>query len=572
MGRRLKIKIVAGNLLDPALLKVWEELSAVHSVEVCGIDSGAYSGTSSLPMVLFPQIPDMPGFCRDLHRHLLGADVIIGIETSKLYTFQALRAARKLGIPFACVTHDYDPFVYEKFTNIRAIQQDICQNSDLFFPTSRRAAQLLEMERVPREKISRISVATDSEKFSFSEKSAARFRNYIQVPKESILVTFITNLGDFEPAATIIQGTRLALNQLSAGERSKVRLLICGSGEASSPLKYLISDLGLGAQTMLLAQDTAPFLHDLLCASDIIIEGRRTKSENPEILPWHLVSAATCGASIIVPSGTIADDWLSGLVVSRLDDFSAMDVALTLTRSIGNVDHDAERRKIVGSLAAQSLSPTRAANTIAGKLETLCQQDELSNRRQGLRTFIEGHQVVMTYKDASDVLVKCEEVREFASTCEVGQHSEVLRIRGDALATLSRGDEAVSAFEESLKANSENYHALRGLGYLAWQGHSHEDALRFFKRGLAVNPNDYQCLVGIALVYRRLKMFLESVFWLQKAIGIGGLESPSLNLMVQACLENSSEPEALEVLVEIRDTFGEHPNLSTAIEKIQSHQ
>lgn len=572
MGRRLKIKIVAGNLLDPALLKVWDELSAIHSVEVCGIDSGVYSGPTSLPMVLFPQIPDMPGFCRDLERHLLGADVIIGIETSKLYTFQALRAARKLGIPFACVTHEYDPFVYEKFTNIRAIQQDICQNTDLFFPTSRRAAQLLEMERVPREKIAKISVTTDPDKFSYSKQSSVRFRNYIQVPKDSILVTLKTNLGNFEPASTIVQGARLALNQLAAAERSRVRLLICGSGEASSTLKYLISDLGLGAQTMLLAQDTTPFLHDLLCASDIVIEGRRTKSEEPEILPWHLISAATCGASIIVPSGTIADDWLSGLVVSRLDDFSALDVALTLGKCIESVDHDVERRKAVGSLAAQSLSPTISAKTISDKLDSLCQHDELSNRRQVLKTFIEGHQLSMTYKDASDVLVMCEEVAEFSSTCEVGQHSEVLRIRGDALATLSRGEEAVSSFEASLKANSENFHALRGLGYLAWQGHSHEDALRFFQRGLAVNPNDYQCLVGIGLVYRRLKMFLESVFWLQKAIGIGGLESPSLNLMVQACLENPSEPEALEVLVQIRDTFGEHPNLTTAIEKIQSHQ
>lgn len=132
MVRKLKIKIVAGTLLDPALLKVWEDLSLRHSVEVYAIDSGNYNGTTSLPLVLFPQIPDMPGFCRDLERHLMGSDVVVGIETSKLYTFQAVRAARNLGIPFACVTHEYDPFIYEKFANIRAIQQDICQNSDAF--------------------------------------------------------------------------------------------------------------------------------------------------------------------------------------------------------------------------------------------------------------------------------------------------------------------------------------------------------------------------------------------------------------------------------------------------------
>lgn len=572
MVRKLKVKIVAGTLLDPALLKVWEELSLRHSVEVFAIDSGNYNGTTSLPLVLFPQIPDMPGFCRDLERHLMGADVVVGIETSKLYTFQAVRAARKLGIPFACVTHEYDPFIYEKFANIRAIQQDICQNSDAFFPTSRRASQLLEMEQVPLTKISKINAATDPRRFVYSERSSMRFRNYFQISKSSILVTLMANLGELEPASTIVQGARLALNQLPADLRSRVRFLLCGAGEASTALKYLISDLGLGAQTMLLAQDLQPFIQDLLCASDIVIEGRRNKTVEPEILPWHIISAATCGAKLIVPSGTIADDWLSGLPVIRLDDFSALDVALSLTKSIKSVDHVSEQRQEAGQLAAEFLSPENAARIIEGVFEDLCRKDERSNRRLGLKTFIECHQVVMTFKDASDVLVKCEEVRDFSSTCEVGQHSEVLRIRGDALVALSRGDEAISAFEESLKANSENFHALRGLGYLAWQGHSHEDALSFFKRGLAVNPNDYQCLAGVGLVYRRLKMFTESVFWLQKAIGVGGLESPSLNLVVQACLENQNDPEALDTLIQIRDSFGEHPNLTTAIEKIQSHQ
>jgi tetratricopeptide (TPR) repeat protein len=123
-----------------------------------------------------------------------------------------------------------------------------------------------------------------------------------------------------------------------------------------------------------------------------------------------------------------------------------------------------------------------------------------------------------------------------------------------------------------LKFNGSNHQALRGLGYLACHGHSHEDALSFFKRGLAVNPNDYQCLMGVGLVYRRLKMFSEAVFWLQKAIAVGGLESPSLSLLVQACLENSDSPEALAVLNEIRDVMGEHPNLDTAIHKLESHQ
>jgi glycosyltransferase involved in cell wall biosynthesis len=587
MTRRLKIKIVAGTLRDPAMLKVWDELSIQHSVEIFAIDAGTCEVLTTTPVVLFPQIPDMPGFCRDLDRHLLGADLVVGIDSSKLYTFQALRAARKLGIPFACVVHDYDPLVYQKYTNIRAIQQDIYQNSDIFLATSRRAAQLLQMEGVSAAKIVRTSATTDPEKFVYSEASASRFRNYVQIPESCILVTLKTSLAASEPAASIVQGMRLALNQMPAELRDRVRFLICGSGEASSSLKYQISDLGMGGQTMLLAQDSTPFLGDLLSASDVVIDGKRPKSTEPEILPWHMISAATSGAKVILPRGTIADDWLSGLLVSRLDDFSAMDIAIALSAAINSVVSEnnhtndnigecgnsaGDRRRAVGDLAARSLSPKAVAAAIDAVAGNLCRHDERIFRRDGLISFIERHQVAMTYKDASDVLVKCEEIREFSSTCEIEQHSEVLRIRGDALATLSRGEEAVSAFEEALRSHAGNFHALRGLGFLAWHGHSHEDALSFFKRGLAVSPNDYQCLVGVGLVYRRLKMLTESLFWLQKAVGVGGLDSPSLNLVVQACLENPEEPEALGALQLIRESFGDHPNLTTAIEKLQSHQ
>jgi hypothetical protein len=96
--------------------------------------------------------------------------------------------------------------------------------------------------------------------------------------------------------------------------------------------------------------------------------------------------------------------------------------------------------------------------------------------------------------------------------------------------------------------------------------------MSFFKKALAINQNDYQCLVGVGLVYRRLKMFDESAFWLQRALSVGGLESSSLGLLVQACLENPDAPEALGLLTSIRETMGEHPALNNAISKLESHQ
>ena len=572
MKRRLKIKVIAGTLNDSALPRVWEELALRHSVEIFAIDSVESNITTSLPVVMFPRIADMPGFLRNVDRHLAGADLVVGIETSKLYTFQALRASRKLSIPFACVTHEHQPFIYEKYSNIRAIQHDIHHHADVFFPTSRRAEQLLAMEGVPGDKIQRLRATTNPEKFAYSVERAAKFKSYVVLPEDCLLLTLMTSIEDLEPAGTIFQGIRLALNKIRPELRQRIRLLICGEGAASAELKYLVADLGLGPITMILSQDTTPFLGDLLAATDVLIEGRPARKQELEAMPWHVLSAAFSGVKIIVPGGTLADDWLSGLLVSRMDDFSAIDIAISLAEVISNLSRDSGQRHARGELCAAGLSPCIAAGIIQGRLDVLCGHDESSARKLGLVSFVEAHQVPITFKDAKDILVACEEAREFSSTCDVATHSELLRIRGDALAALSRGDEAISSFEESLKSNGMNYHALRGLGYLAWHGHSHEDALSFFKRGLAVNPNDYQCLAGVGLVYRRLKMFDEAVFWLQKAVSIGGLQSPSLSLLVQACLENAETPLALGALLMVRESIGDHPNLAMAIEKLESHQ
>lgn len=572
MARKLKIKVVVGVLSDPALLQFWESIANIHSVELFALESGASKFKTSLPCMIFPQISDMPGFFRDLDKYLHGADLIVGIESSKLYSFQALRAARKLGIKFACIIHEYSPFLYERYQNIRAIQHDIYNHSDVLIPTSRRAAQLLQIEGVSATKILRITTPADIMQFRFDEGLRDRFKKYIRIPEDSRLVTIKTSLVETEPALTLIQGVRLALSQIDQELRAKVRILICGDGEGATKLKYEVSDMGLGSQTMFLAQDTDPFLVDLLSATDVLLEGKFTRAIEPDPLPWHVLGAACCGASIVVSAGSVADDWLSGITTQRVEDFSAMDLAFALSGVLKQpLDSGFMVRTQMSKAAIELLSPDRVAANFMTDIERLCEHDERLHRRDGLISFIKRHQFPISYRDASDVLIKCEELREFAATCDNADHSELLRIRGDALVAMSRGDEALLAFEQSLKFNQGNFHALRGLGYLAWHGHSNEDALSFFRRGLAAMPADYQCLVGIGLVYRRLKMFTESVYWLQKAVAVGGPESPSLSLLVQACLENPDAPESLQTLSALRDSIGDHPNLMTAIGKLESH-
>ncbi len=573
MITRRKVKVVAGLLQEPAMVRLWESLAQWHDVELLVQRSpGSESMTTTLPVVEFPVVDDMPNFFRDIERYIKGADMVVGCETSRLYSFQALRVARKMGVPFVCLAHEYRPFVYDRYANIRAIQKDIHEHASLFLTTSNKGARLLNMEGVISNRVLRVNAVADHVDFLYVEELAKKFRAYIGVPEQSILVTIKTPLAEMEPCVTVARGLRLAINSTSAEIRKNVRFLVCGQGSMAEKIKYEIADMGLGGQSMFLAQDLRPFYRDLLCATDIMVEGRGESEYSAGDVPWHVVSAAGVGVDIVAPRGSITEDVLSRRMATYIDDFTPMDVSAALLSLFERGRATREERLSRGKLAHEIVALQVASESVCRAIEELCSHDEGAQRRQGLVSFVKQHQVPVTFKNANEVLVVCEEAREFSSECELNLYSEILRIRGDALIALSRADEALSSFEDALRQNGLNYHALRGLGYMAWQGHSHEEALRFFKRALAIEPNDYQSLVGVGLVYRRLQMFNESVYWLQKAVAVGGLESSSLSLLVQACLENASEPDSIAILESIRETVGDHPNLSTAISKLESHR
>jgi hypothetical protein len=566
------IKIVAGQGLDSALVPLWKKVGLQHQVEILVLGGDKWPDVSPIKLTIFPHVEEMPGYFRDLDQYLAGADLIVGVESSRLSTFQALRVARKMGVPFFCLTHESVPFAYESFKNIRAIQSDIYQNSDLLLPSSRRAMQLLQLEGVAESKIKRLAPVVESQNFIYESVRAQKFRQYTGLSVSDVVVTMFADLEQVEPCSTMIQGIRLSLNQLMPEIAKRVRVLLVGSGSALTEIKYQIADLGLGSRTMIIAQDPKPFLADLLAATDVLLEGRHFVKGQAELLPWHVLQAVSAGVQVVTVPGTLADDWLAGSMETRAEDFSPMDIGIALRQVLSRGQLDVGTRKSRGEAFAEAAHrSTEPVQVIQAAMNSVLSVDAGSKRRREVAEFVRSHQIPVTYRDASNVLVACEEVKEFATNCERSMHSEVLRIRGDALAALSRGDEALKSFEESLKADHKNYHALRGLGYLAWHGHSHDDAMSFFRKALAINQNDYQCLVGVGLIYRRLKMFDEAVFWLQKALSIGGLDSSSLGLIVQACLENPDSSQSAATLMLIRDTMGDHPSLNNAISKLESH-
>jgi len=106
-----------------------------------------------------------------------------------------------------------------------------------------------------------------------------------------------------------------------------------------------------------------------------------------------------------------------------------------------------------------------------------------------------------------------------------------------------------------LQANESNHRSYSGLGFIAYQTHSHDEAITFFKRALANAQDDAPALMGIGLIHRRLGMPDEALHWLEHAVQADGANKKAMSALLQTCTECLRVERAIatvERLVELR--------------------
>ena len=570
MSRRFKIRIVSSSIDDSLLLPLWERLHRDHDIEILCTQADENSGfLTHLPVVLFPKIPEMPGFMRDIDHYLAGSDLVVALESSKLSSFQALRWARKSGVPCAIVCHEFTPLIYEKFPNIRAIQHDIYQNADLFLATSHRAMRLLQTEGIAIERMERIPHFVDCSKFGFRKERGQKFRSYVGFRPEDILIVVRGSLQSPDEVSNVFRGFTLALSRIPQAISVRMKLMVIGQGSGVDPLKYEACDLGIGSKVIFLAQDPAKFWPDVTCAAQTIIWTKWTDRSSPEPYPFQMVQALAAGTQSIIPSSSIYDETSAGAPALRLDDATAFGIADAIQRIFSNYEDLEAKRTKLSEFMLEHSDLSLVTEGVLAKLTALVHSTNEPGPRSRALKFIEQHQIPLTYSQSAQAMV-CVEEHLLSVGLDDGALSELWRIKGDALAANGqRMDESIRAYEEALKLSSgQSALALRGLGFVSWMSHGHEDALTFFKRSLGIDPNGYHSLLGVGLVYRRLRMLEESVYWLGKAIDIGGVECGALSMCVQACLESPEAELSLTSLKSLRDTWGDKPVILRALSQV----
>ena len=562
MSKRQQIAIVCGAMERPRIMQTMEPLASRFELTVFAIydDNLAGNLVSPFKIRLFEPVNDMPGYLRGLEDQLQGFDIIIGLEASTLASFQAMRAAKRFGVPFAVLVNEHRPFFHESYTNIRTIQQDIFRHADLFLATSQLAAQNLQREGVATDRIHRTPLLIDSRRFAKSEKSRTKFRNYFNIAPQDKVLLSQADLEVENKIGSVVEAFGI-MRDRGFLQTKGWRVILAGNGSEAKNLKYQTYDLGLGHHIMFLHQDISPFAADLYNASDIIIEPKSDRRLNHEPAPMHLLEAMGCGCVPLTVAGGLGSEMAADLgQVATSSEGSALAAELQVLLTCPDL---ANERSIVAEQTAKNHVLGSDSSGVLEAIVTLTSMDWTA--------------VGSVKGSPTDAIEKLLDHNQYAQAeqlarSKIGETTQddpslgrLLTQLGDALQSKGQYEEATEVYGKSLECNDRESRALRGLGYLAWQSHSNEEALTFFKKSLSIDNNDNQTMLGIGLVFKRVGLIDEAMFWIEKSLRHSSPSSAAILAFSQTCLECSSADLAIKRLEGVIELLGEKPALEITL-------
>lgn len=558
MTRKRKIAIVAGDLRLPRLLGLLEGLRADFDPTVYMLHSAHAINNhgTGLRIRVFENIAEMPGYMRDLEDQIEGNDFVVCFETSRLATFQAVRIARKLGIPSGVIVNEYQPFFYENFQNIRAVQYDVMQKADIFWPTTAQAAGTLLADGVPREKITRVNVPVDLDRFRYQPAGRAKFRNYIGIKDNEIVILVRSPHEAWSQIQTLLAAFSIVKKRGAVNSRN-VRLLLAGDGAKARDLKLKSFDLGIGGHTMFLHQDCEPFLTDLYCAADLIFEPKLSRGDFLPEIPTHVLEAMACNVVPMVLSGSVAAE-MAGDAGFVCNEDSPESIAMVLQGILADpVSYELKRLAAQRRVHREFALTSQAAVLARSLTEVLATHQHSAD---GVTSLLEQAKLLVQAGKERDALVVLEECEVLGVKTNM-ERAQLHLIRGDAFYALGDMDAATREYSNCMRLDDRNTECLRGLGFVSWKGHSNEEAMIFFRKAIALKQDDRKSQYGIGMVYRRLGLLEESLFWLEQSLI--GPERPESAVIAysQTCIQMNRPERAAERIEKAMDTVGEHPTL-----------
>jgi tetratricopeptide (TPR) repeat protein len=134
----------------------------------------------------------------------------------------------------------------------------------------------------------------------------------------------------------------------------------------------------------------------------------------------------------------------------------------------------------------------------------------------------------------------------------------ILGFKGDTLTHLGDLEKAEDTYRYGLSIDPEDLRCLRGLGHLNWQCHAHDQALTFFKKAVHKSPEDGLSCFGIGMVYSRLGLGEDAVYWLERSLQAHPPAPGALMAIAQTCAGLQQPHVAISLLSRTIENIGDH--------------
>lgn len=563
-----RLAYVAGPLED------WRSLSAFSNlkdfeVEVHAIHSDQLLNgyQSHLKLFVYENIDDMPGYMRGLEDRVHNVDILVSNEASSLSTFQATRIAKKYNIPNFIISSEYRPDFYKEHQNITAIQSDNLKSAYGFLALSKKAEKFLAFSNVPRDNVVAINSCFPDFVPENIDQRKIKFRNYVGFKGGDILVGVVGDLNDAFAGEKILNAVKIFKAQ-DPYRSDKVKFIFIGDGPHAKSLKYKAFEMGIGGRVSFLHEDYSNYYWDLFAGIDVVlhVEPQEQKMVFHDKFPRYLLDALAMQSIVISSSGSVASE-LVGDHGLRMKDDSEFGLADMLVHVLDRFESLKTKLTARSSLAEDIYSPKSAGTVLNASFLEAISDNATRNPNEEINRYVEDAEIALKRHDGSQALMLLEELllRDLPHQTLLGQ---VWKLKGDALTQIGRQEEAIESYATSIELDPKNSGAYSALGFATLYGHSYKDAITFFKKALALNPDDLDSMLGLGISFNRNNMHGEALYWIRKAAIAGGHDSKAMTVMIQTSMETPQIELGIAALEKVIDSIGESGRLLMSLGRL----
>ena len=143
--------------------------------------------------------------------------------------------------------------------------------------------------------------------------------------------------------------------------------------------------------------------------------------------------------------------------------------------------------------------------------------------------------------------------------------AQINLFKGQLLLKEGDFDQSMGCFELSTANEETEREAYLGLGKIAYISFSNEEALTFYRKALALKPNDPDAMSGLGFVYRKSGLADEAVHWLGRSLSVDPENSKILFALTQASLEAEDTFSSISMLEHLKMLLGDKASLIMAL-------